>query len=123
MEGDMRRRWAVTAWLGIVLTSAGALAQESASAPQITVLSERDDRPAPTILRGRAATPQAEPAAEADEGWLVLAGERLWLIDPASGEMRACRERDTSTVGRREIRCTTGELGPYSRTFGATFQP
>ena len=119
----MQRRWAVIAGLGIALTSAGALAQEAPATSGLLVLGERSDRPAPTVLRGRAATPPAATVAAEDEGrWQVVAGKRLWLIDGATGEVRSCRDRDTSTVGRREIRCTSGELGRYGRTFGPDFR-
>jgi hypothetical protein len=123
-DGDlMQRRWTVIAALGIVLTCAGASAQEAPAASQMRVLSERSDRPAPTVLRGTPATPRAASAAAADgERWQIVAGKRLWLIDSASGEVRSCRDRDTTTVGRREIRCTSGELGRYGRTFGPNYR-
>jgi hypothetical protein len=35
----------------------------------------------------------------------VAAGRRLWLIDPATGDLRTCAVRQTSTVGVQEIRC------------------
>ena len=37
--------------------------------------------------------------------WQVAAGRRLWLIDPATGDLRTCAVRNTSTVGVEEIRC------------------
>jgi hypothetical protein len=71
------------------------------------------------------AEPAAVPAAPTRdrERWQILAGERLWLVERASGEVRACTDRDTSTVGVREIRCTSGELGRYGRSFGRDFNP
>jgi hypothetical protein len=119
----MQRRWAVSAGLGILLISAGAFAQESQSSPQLRVLSTRDDQKAPTIVRGTVRTPRAAAAASGGQQFTVVAGRRLWLIDQDTGEVTACRERDTSTVGRREIRCTTGETGRYARTFGPDFRP
>ena len=53
----------------------------------------------------------------------MVAGKRLWLVDRAEGEVRSCINQDTSTVGVRVIRCTSGELGRYGRTFGAAFEP
>jgi hypothetical protein len=121
----MRRRWAVIAGLGIMLTSAGAFAQETPTTSRVLVLGERNDRPAPTIVRGTSAAPRPATAAGEQEGprWQIVAGERLWLIDRATAEVRSCSERDTSTVGLREIRCTAGDLGRYSRTFGPNFHP
>ena len=120
----MRHRWTVLAGLGILLTGIGAWAQETSPTPGFVVLSERADQPAPMIVRG--SPPPARPApAVAENGlrWEVLAGKRLWLVDRAEGEVRSCIDRDTSTVGVREIRCTAGELGRYGRTFGAAFKP
>jgi hypothetical protein len=36
--------------------------------------------------------------------WQVAAGRRLWLIDPATGDLRTCAVRNTSTAGVKEIR-------------------
>ena len=119
----MRHRWAVIAGLGILLAGAGTWAQEAPSAPGVVVLSERSAQPAPTILRGRPATPTAVTVAPSEARWELLGGKRLWLVDRASGAVRSCINRDTSTVGLRVIRCTSGELGRYGRTFGAAFNP
>jgi hypothetical protein len=119
----MRQRWAVIAGLGILLASAGAWAQEASSTPGLVVLSERSDRPAPTIVRG---TPRERAAARAGEGaqrLQIVGGKRLWLVDRATAEVRSCINRDTSTVGLRVVECTSAELGRYRRTFGASFQP
>jgi len=121
----MQGRMAVTACLGIWLAGAGAVwAEVARTAPEILVLSDREAAPAPGILRGASAEPASEPGGErARHRWQILAGERLWLIDRATAEVRSCIDRDTSTVGVREIRCTSGELGRYGRTFGRTFRP
>ena len=60
-----------------------------------------------TVLKGRPAPPMAapEPAPEPARAIEVAAGEDLWLIDPAVGELVACRLLNTSTVGKRVIRC------------------
>ena len=38
--------------------------------------------------------------------WRLVGGEKLWFVEPESGRVIACRERNTSTVGRRAIDCT-----------------
>jgi hypothetical protein len=121
-------RWTtLTAALGILLTSATmAWAQAERPSPQVLVLSAPSGgRAAPTIVRGAPAERQAAPAAGAQDGgrWQIVAGERLWLVDRASGEIRGCIDSDTSTVGVREILCTSGEVGRFSRTFGRNFHP
>jgi len=81
-------------------------------------------RAAPTILRGTPAERQTAPAAATDgDRWQIAGGERLWLVDRETGEVRGCINQDTFTVGVRVIRCTSGELGRFSRTFGPDFQP
>jgi hypothetical protein len=121
----MQGRMAIAACLGIWLAGTGAAwAGVTRTTPEILVLSDRDAAPAPTILRGAPVEPAAAPGAEpARQRWQILAGERLWLIDRATAEVRSCVNRDTSTVGVREIRCTSGEIGRYGRTFGRTFRP
>jgi hypothetical protein len=118
---------AVAAGLGILLIAAGgAWAQASRPSPQLLVFgAPQGDRPAPAIVRGAPAQRVERPAAPARDGapWEIVAGKRLWLVERATGEVRACTDRDTSTVGVREIRCTSGELGRYRRTFGRTFNP
>ena len=119
----MGHRWAVIAGLGMLLTGAGAWAQQAPTAPGIVAPGEAGARPAPEILRGTPATPAAPTMADPAPRWQVVAGKRLWLVDQAKGEVRSCSDRDTSTVGLRVIRCTSGELGRYGRTFGASFNP
>ena len=55
--------------------------------------------------------------------WQVAAGRRLWLIDPATGDLRTCAVRNTSTVGVEEIRCLSGSATRFRRTFGPTCAP
>ena len=75
-------------------------------------------------MRGARAAPAEALAVEfAPQRWQVVAGEELWLVDLATAEVRSCVNRHTSTVGVREIRCTSGELGRYGRTFGRNFNP
>jgi hypothetical protein len=64
-----------------------------------------------TVLRplaavGEKASGQANAVQrEMPVGWQMAAGRRLWLIDPATGDLRTCAVRNTSTVGVDEIRC------------------
>jgi hypothetical protein len=79
---------------------------------------------APLILRGSAVGPQPAPEVRPSaERWQVVAGRRLWLVDPVTEEVRACRLRRTTLVGVREIRCLSGSAGRFRRTFGPAFQP
>jgi hypothetical protein len=123
----MYRRIAITASFGILLIgSSAAWAQATRPSPQLLVFGEpRGEQPAPSIVRGSTAEPAAAPASPARNGerWQIVAGKRLWLVERESGEVRACTDRDTSTVGVREIRCTSGELGRYARSFGRDFNP
>jgi hypothetical protein len=64
-----------------------------------------------TVLRPVAAEGEQAPGQEEDVRretpltWQVAAGRRLWLIDPATGDLRTCAVRQTSTVGIEAIRC------------------
>jgi hypothetical protein len=64
-----------------------------------------------TVLRpvagpGEKASGQEEDMErEKPPSWHVAAGRRLWLIDPATGDLRTCAVRNTSTVGVEEVRC------------------
>ena len=64
-----------------------------------------------TVLRPFAAEGEQVPGQEEDVQrempltWQVAAGRRLWLIDPATGDLRTCAVRQTSTVGVEAIRC------------------
>ena len=123
----MRRSILTMASLGIALTSAAAAAwaDEARPASQLLVLGQRAGAPqAPTILRGSAIGPNVTPAKEVVGGQTaIVAGQQLWLIDPATGEVQSCLNLQTVNVGVRDIRCTTAELGNYSRTFGPNFRP
>ena len=60
----------------------------------------------PVVAGGERASGQEEKVQrERPLTWLVAAGRRLWLIDPATGDLRTCAVRNTSTVGVEEIRC------------------
>ena len=77
-----------------------------------------------TVLRPLA--PVGEEASGQEEdvqrqmplAWQVAAGQRLWLIDPATGDLRTCAVRQTSTVGVEAIRCLR-----LRQAFGRTFAP
>lgn len=79
----------------------------------------------PTVLRGSAIAPRAAAlvAVSASEGDQIAAGQRLWTIDRASGEVRACWLQQTPDVGVRVVRCVAGSIGPYQRGFGRAFHP
>ena len=128
----MRHLAATAAALGFValaLAPTGPLhAAEEEVTPHLltTEVLRGPDRPgaAPVILRGsaveRAPTPEVRLSAPR---WQIVAGRRLWLVDPATEDLRTCAVRDTTQVGVKEIRCLSGTAGRYGRTFGPTFTP
>jgi hypothetical protein len=60
----------------------------------------------PVAAEGEKASGQEEDVQrETPLTWQVVAGRRLWLIDRATGDLRTCAVRNTSTVGVQEIRC------------------
>ena len=60
----------------------------------------------PVAAGGEKASGQEEDVQrETPLTWQVAAGRRLWLVDPATGNLRTCAVRNTSTVGVEEIRC------------------
>ena len=65
----------------------------------------------PVAAEGEKASGQEEDVQrETPLTWQVVAGRRLWLIDPATGDLRTCAVRSTSTVGVQEIRCLSGSI-------------
>ena len=120
-------------WLGAV-AAAGLLAAavvplgtpaaaETSSARMLT-LGEAGNADKPVILRGSAAAPRpAAAAAPSATGYEIAAGRRLWFFDPATLKIRSCINEQTTDVGVRRVRCYSGSLGGYSRTFGPTLQP
>ena len=64
-----------------------------------------------TVLRPVAAGGEKASGQEEDVQrerpltWQVAAGRRLWLVDPATGDLRTCAVRQTSTVGVEAIHC------------------
>ncbi len=121
----MRRSMAIMAALGIGLISAGAArAEAERPSPHVVVLGQRAGAaPAPMILRGSPAQPEAVETASDADGTQAVGGRLLWVIDRTTGEVQSCVNYQTSTVGLRAVRCTTAELGNYSRNFGRNFKP
>ncbi|HEX3210584.1 MAG TPA: hypothetical protein VHQ91_14445 [Geminicoccaceae bacterium] len=123
----MRRTTVITAGFGLLLISAAAFAADpDHPAPHILVLGQHPGAaPAPTILRGSVTAPA--PVAAPEEGGggqtQIVAGQQLWLVDGATGQVQSCINLQTTTVGVRDIQCTVAELGDYSRTFGPNFHP
>jgi hypothetical protein len=96
---------------GVCLMAGGsASAQESPS--RMLTFGNQDRAAGVTVLRGSAIAPKAaEPApAMGAERWQVSSGERLWLTDPATGEVMICRQARPTQVGERVIRCVAGDL-------------
>jgi hypothetical protein len=120
-------RAAAAAALLVAATLPGASrAQEAETAtPRVLTFGSESARAGqPVVLRGSAIAPRKAPAtAEAASGYQIVAGQRLWLYDPETKDVRSCINQQTSTVGVRIVRCATGTLGGYRRTFGVTFQP
>jgi hypothetical protein len=77
-----------------------------------------------TVLRPVAAGGEKASGQEEDMPrqkpltWQIAAGSRLWLIDPATGDLRTCAVRQTSTVGVQEIRCLSVSGSRFRPTFG-----
>ncbi len=87
---------------GIMLSAASAMGQPEAPVKSALPVE---------ILRGSVAppVPRIEPGAGADER-IVIAGERLWLVDEAGDRLTGCRLVNTIDVGRQAIRCTERRL-------------
>jgi hypothetical protein len=82
-----------------------------------------------TVLRPVAAEVEKASGQEEDvqretlRTWQVAAGWRLWLIDPATGDLRTCAVRNTSTVGVEAIRCLSVSGSRFRRTLGPSVAP
>jgi hypothetical protein len=103
-------------------------AAEEDATPHLLTAEELNapDQPgdAPVVLRGSAASPRSAPEmGPSAAGRQVVAGRRLWLVDPATKDLRTCAVGDTTQVGVQEIRCLSGSAGRFRRTFGPTFAP
>jgi hypothetical protein len=121
------RTTAAAALLITAMISGAARAQEAETAtPRVLTFGAESARAGqPVVLRGSAMAPRKAPAAAAasTSGYQVVGGQRLWFYDPETKDVRSCINQQTSTVGVRIVRCATGTLGGYRRTFGVTFQP
>jgi hypothetical protein len=111
---------AVIVGLGMCLM-AGVPADAQESSSRMLTLGNQDQQRARsggvTVLRGSAIAPKPADSAPAmgAERWQVSSGERLWLTDPATGEVLVCRQARTTQVGERVIRCTQGNLPRHMR--------
>ena len=120
---------AALGFVALALAPIGAVegAEEDAS-PHLLTPEELSapDQPAdaPLILRGSAVGPKRAPEVRPSAvRWQIVAGRRLWLVDPVTKDLRTCAVRATTQVGIKEIRCLSGTAGRFRRTFGPTFAP
>jgi hypothetical protein len=131
-EAGMRNLAAAAAALGFIALALAPIgpveAAEEDATPHLLTTEElrapirRGD--ALLILRGSAVGPQPAPEVRPSaQRWQIVAGRRLWLVDPVTEDLRTCAVRDTTQVGVREIRCLSGTAGRFRRTFGPAFQP
>jgi hypothetical protein len=105
-------RCGIMALVGAVASFALPAAQVAAE-ERLLVPEEiaREDGEPPRVLRGSAMAPRPLAAdLPPPRDWQVAAGRRLWLVDASTGDIVACRQRATSTVGRRVIACLSGSL-------------
>jgi hypothetical protein len=128
----MRHLAAAAAALGVLALALAPIgpveAAEADASPHLLTAEELSgrDQPgdAPLILRGSAVGPKSAPEVRPSAArWQIAAGRRLWLVDPATEDLRTCAVRKTSTVGVKEIRCLSGSASRFRRTFGPTFAP
>jgi len=99
----------------VIATALGLPPAATAAEPDTRLLAPGDiagPDTGPAILRGSAIARKAPPPppATGPERWRALAGERLWLVDVAGGEVVSCILDRTSTVGRRIVRCFPDDL-------------
>jgi hypothetical protein len=130
IEEASMRHWfgafAAAGFLSAAVVQVGALpaAADTSSARMLT-FGGAANTDKPVILRGAAIAPRPAAAALAPTtpSYEITAGRRLWFFDPATLKIRSCINEQTTTVGVRRVRCYSGSLGGYRRTFGPTFQP
>lgn len=115
-------------WLTTAAESDAADADDARANANLLHLGEASDASngaPPVLLRGSAIPPK--PARQATvartDRMQIAAGRRLWSIDPATGDMRVCWVRRTTTVGLRVLRCLGGSTTGYHRGFGPAFNP
>lgn len=98
--------------LGILGPVAGAQAPDTTGADRVTVLDGAVEGEAPRILRGSAIAPRPAPERPKVPRVRLVAGDRLWLVNPRTGDTVVCRLRRTSIVGKRVISCVDRDLAP-----------
>ncbi|MDX6748645.1 hypothetical protein SH611_02380 [Geminicoccaceae bacterium 1502E] len=70
-----------------------------------------EEQPAGLVLRGTPSTQApAPPQGSHAAGMYLAAGERLWLLEPASGALVGCALERTANVGQRRIACAGRQL-------------
>ena len=101
-ESGSAIRLAAAVMCGSLLVAANTWAQTETPAA---------NPPPVEILRGSVAppAPRVEPGAGADVR-AAIAGERLWIVDEATGRLTGCRLINTLYVGGQAIRCTDRPL-------------
>ena len=62
------------------------------------------------VYRGSSVRPGYLAPQPAAEPIATVGGERIWFVDPATGELTGCRLESTFTVGVHRVRCTTADL-------------
>ncbi|MFL5333646.1 MAG: hypothetical protein ACJ8H8_10815 [Geminicoccaceae bacterium] len=62
------------------------------------------------VYRGSSVQPGYLATQPAPAPVTAVGGERIWFVDPDSGELTGCRLVSTYTVGVNRVRCTTADL-------------
>lgn len=123
----MRQLLAIAACLGLCAGSGLAVGLVQAEeAGNLIELANPDaaNATSPMILRGSAVKPRGAPKERtALAGAQIVAGQQIWLVDPTTERVTGCLNRQTSTVGVREVRCTSGTFSRYHRGFGRAYSP
>lgn len=89
----------------LLVPAAAALADGMATPAPIV-----DDRPV-LVLRGTFSERPLGPVAAPPAPERVLTGgQRLWLLEPGSGDLTACQLENTAMVGQRRIACARRSL-------------
>jgi hypothetical protein len=103
--------WLAAAVMGsslLVAANTWAQTETPAASPQpVEILRGSVAPPAQRVERG--VEPAVEPGA-GPEARAAIAGERLWIVDEASGRLTGCRLINTLYVGGQAIRCTERPL-------------
>ena len=108
---------AVSGLLGIGLIAASILpanAEAIKITPELTVFSAEETKTnsdRPTVLRG-SATRRGVSGYNDVSPIQIGAGSTLWMADPETGEVVACKRKRGSRVGSRYVDCVVGQ-SPY----------